>query len=173
MSKSKIAIVIAPSIATWDRSTSFTEIMTIVAEADGLALVIPSQNSEGGIEDILELADGIVLVCPDAAEGGGNQSMESEDAYVRTLGRCAIEYGINALMVVGDRSFFGSDKEWQDWAFFRRSSAELMPLDYSEEFRQALTAFVQSAQTRAAFRRLARSNRRSLAQELKSPVTHS
>jgi hypothetical protein len=172
MSKSKIAIVIASSIYTWDRFTNIAAVINAVTDADGMALIIPSQSKVEGIAALLNLADGVVLVCPENCQGG-NFELAAEDNYAREFGRQAVEAGINSLKIIGDRNFIASDKEWQDWAEFLRVGAQSIPLDETEEIQEAMREFVPVAATRSAFRRLAREQRRVMAHELRSPVTHS
>src|SRR5471030_815530 len=96
MSKSKIAIVIAPSLTSWDHSTAIAAIISQVSDAGGTALIIPSQNCEDSIEEILQMADGVVLVCPEFPDGDGDRSIEPDDKYLHSFGRLAILSGINS-----------------------------------------------------------------------------
>lgn len=172
MSKSKIAIVIAPSIYTWDRFTNIAAVINAVIDADGMGLIIPSQASVEGIAALLDLVDGVVLICPQDCRGD-NFAVKSEDVYAREFGRQVVEAGINSLTVIGDRNFIASDKEWQDWAYFLRAVAQTLPLEETEAIQAAMREFVPVAQTSSAFRRLAKFQRREMAHELCSPVTHS
>jgi hypothetical protein len=137
-----------------------------------MALIIPSQNTEDGIAAILQMVDGVVLVCPEASDGHGHRSTEPDDAYLRAFGRSAIESGINAVKIIGDRSFFGTDKEWQDWAYFLRADVQSISMEDIDSIKETLNDFVPSAQVKSAFARLARTGGRSVSARIKSPVTH-
>lgn len=172
MSKSKIAIVVAPSTFTWERFTAIADIIRAVSAANGIALIIPGQNAEDGIEAILQMADGVVLICPEGSENGQVSHVEPDDNYVHAFGCLAIETGINPVIIIGDRNFFGSDKEWQNRAFFARTTAPSMTMADTAEFWETLAVFVETAQARSAFRRLGRHNRSNYPAALTSPVTH-
>ncbi len=135
-----------------------------------MGLIIPSQRSFEGIEALLQLADGVVIVCPDDI-ADGSAAIEADDAYVRQFARATIEAGINSLTIIGGRNFVGSDKEWQDWAFFLRAGAEILSLEETEAIQELMREFVPAAQVKSAFRRLGRTQRRQVASELRSPVT--
>jgi hypothetical protein len=173
MSKSKIAIVIAPGINTPDRCAAIGKIIQGVSDAGGIGLIIPSQNAVDDIGEILQLVDGVLLICPESPEAFGTRTIiEGEDDYVRAFGRLAIESGINVVTIIGDRSFFGTEAEWQDWAYFLRTTAPALSISGIEKIHQRLADSVPSAQARSAFARLARSSSRRLDPGMKSPVTH-
>jgi hypothetical protein len=171
MSKSIIAIVIAPSIATWDRFTAIAEVIKAVSAADGTALIIANQNTEDSIREIIRLADGVVLICPEDCRGGHTPTAP-DDAYARAFGRQAIEAGINAIKIIGDPAFFGSEEEWQGWAFTLRADIHALSITDIERIKETFAEIIPCAQRTSAFRRLARPEHRYTG-ELNSPVTHS
>ena len=169
MSKSKIAIVIAPSIYTWERFTAIQNVIAAVADADGIALVIPSENKFDGIPTIIGLVDGVVVI---AAEENGHE----EDSYARELGRAVMERGINSLRIIGNRSFIASDDEMKEWGQEISGENQTIPLDEIEQIREMMERYVPSAGTVSAFRRLARPqygrNLEKPIEYLASPVTN-
>jgi len=171
MSKSKIAIVVAPSVFTWENTTAIVELIVKVKESNGIAMLIPSENDEESIQQILQIADGVILVAPQTfAEGG---QIEAEDAFLRAIGRQAILDGNNAVHLIGDKAFFAGEQEWKDWATFHRIGIRAEQLYGDDQALATLAEFARTAGHRAAFMRLANGhNNRRRSLEVNSPVTH-
>ena len=186
MTKSKIAIVIAPSVSA-EINQAFCKvgsspsmemlrkIIVSVSQAGSIALLLPVDDVDQAIEPLLEVAEGFIFICPpqlesdvtvDASNGG--------DAFVRKLGRAVITDARNSSMIIGAGEFFAAEKEWQDWAYFYRAGANHLAFEESVEFWNGLKEFVQSASVISRFAHLARGNREGvrMALEIKSPVTN-
>ncbi|MBS2010268.1 MAG: hypothetical protein JST01_24675 [Cyanobacteria bacterium SZAS TMP-1] len=170
MSKSKIVIALVSSTYNKGNNAVLAEICTRVKEAGGISLIASGDYDAEGIDTVLGMADGVILVAPAVFTEG--QAVEVEDAFVRMLGRKAIEYGTCPLQIIGAREFFASEQEWKDWAYFYGITAHCLDLDGSVESVEALARFVAGAPVRASFMHLARGGRNRSFSEIKSPVTH-
>jgi len=169
MSKSKIAIVVAPSVSTWENQTAIAEIIQKVSDSDAIPFIVPSRQDEAVINEILRVVDGVLLIVPATfAEGS---AIEAEDNFVRVLGRKAIVSRNNPVHIIGDKSFLASGQEWRDWATHYRVALRSYELNGSQDDMEELDNFAGTASITSAFMNLGNGGHYAHV-SLNSPVTH-